>query len=361
MTKPIKIGFMPLYNPFSRNTFSGTLSFMLRALQRRDDLEVTVLGGFKHPLPSVLGRIWHRDNDPFLFIPEEYNDMDAVIAPIAVELLEKWGDQIRPPVISVTDATPAYLRENYPLYPIPDQAERLEEAMFNASERIVYSSQFMADRAHDEFTCLQDRALDVVPFGVNVDEMPAAPATKPPLKPLRLLFIGKEWERKGGDIALAALDVLIARGIDVHMSVIGAVEPAAQAHSHVSVLGYLDKTRSKDAKMFDAALRDAHLLILPTRADCTPMVVAEANSFACPVAITDVGGVGSLVKNGENGQMLDFDASAEDWADAIVAMTLEHPDYTQFSRASYDYATQHLSWDAWAEQMVAIARDVVGP
>lgn len=357
MSKPIKIGFMPLHNPYSRNTFSGTLNFMLRALQRHPQLEVKVLGGFKKPWPSLIGRVFRRDEDPFKFIPEEYEDIDAVVAPIASTVIVEHGHKIDKPIILVTDATPKYLRENYTNFPIADNAEQIEAQALARTNRILYSSQFMADLAREEFSFLADRPLDVGPFGINVDELPQAVAKKAPLTPLRLLFIGKDWERKGGNIALRALDVLLSRGIDAHMSTIGGIDEGAKAHSNVSVLGYLDKTRANESKHFDAALREAHLLVLPTRADCTPMVVAEANSFGCPVAITDVGGVGSLVESGVNGQMLDYDATPEEWADAIMALTVENNSYADMSASSYDYAMAHLSWDAWAQRVADIATE----
>lgn len=57
-------------------------------------------------------------------------------------------------------------------------------------------------------------------------------------------------------------------------------------------LEFLDKNRPKDAARLSALYAEAHLLLLPSRADCTLTVIAEAMAHGTPVLATDVGGIG---------------------------------------------------------------------
>ena len=67
-------------------------------------------------------------------------------------------------------------------------------------------------------------------------------------------------------------------------------------------------------------LFNTHLLFVPTRADCTPIVFCEANAFGIPVITTDTGGVSSIIKNGENGFAFPLDATPDEYANTIQSL-----------------------------------------
>ncbi len=85
--------------------------------------------------------------------------------------------------------------------------------------------------------------------------------------------------------------------VDVHLTLVGeCLTLFGRARDRGR--GYLDKSRPKHAARLRALYAAAHLFVLPTRADCTPMVLAEAGAHGTPVLVTDTGGVGSLVMEG---------------------------------------------------------------
>jgi glycosyltransferase involved in cell wall biosynthesis len=65
----------------------------------------------------------------------------------------------------------------------------------------------------------------------------------------------------------------------------------------VKFLGYISKSTQEGSEQIDRLLSDAHFLMLPTRADCTPYVIPEANSFGLPCITTNVGGIPTMVKD----------------------------------------------------------------
>ena len=88
-------------------------------------------------------------------------------------------------------------------------------------------------------------------------------------------------------------------------------------------------------------------MILPTRSDCVPMVLAEANAFGLPVVTTQTGGIPSIVREGENGFMLPLSARGSDYAKVIAEIYLDDQRYAKLvtsSRAAFD---ARLNWDAW--------------
>lgn len=350
----LRIGFLSQQDPFDRNAFSSTPFYMLSALRRLPGLSVKVLGGY---WPGPVGAIRRRLRGPHMPRADriDIGGLDWVVAANSTRLLDALLPRLDCPAAHVTDATPAFLRDFYGRAVPPGRAEA-EARVLARADRVVYSSAFMADLARREFPDLPAAGLDAVSFGLNLDGLPPPPGPKPPFAPLRLLFVGKDWDRKGGPLALEALDRLRASAREARLSVIGCEPEAARGHPGVDLLGYLDKNRTADYRRLVAAFREAHLFVLPTRADCTPMVVAEANAYGTPVLITRTGGIPSLMAEGQNGAMLAPDADGADWARTICRLTETRAAYDRLVASSHDHCRDRLTWDAWARSLEAILR-----
>ncbi len=365
MTEPVSVGLLSLHNPYDRNSFSGTAYYMMQSLAARPELDLRVLGPHRPPAPkSFLGRVQTKLNPPRAFTDlskAELQGLDVILSPVSAALLAKFAPQLTVPVIKVTDATPAFLREFYG-YDVPAQADLDEAAAMGAAQRVVYSSHYMADRARAEFPGGPADQIHVLPFGINLDTLPQdLPAKPDPAAQIELLFIGQDWIRKGGDIALQTLHSLKSRGRAARLTVIGSGPDGGSADPDVALLGYLDKNQPEDARRFQEALQRTHVFVLPTRADCTPMVVAEANAYGCPVLITDTGGVGTLMAPGRNGDMLAVSAGPDDWAEAICRLVEDAETYHALTVSSFRHAHDHLTWQAWADGIVKIIHDLVDP
>lgn len=355
MDSPVRVGLLSPHNPFDPTAFSGTVHHATRALSAVPGLEVVVLGGHQ-PLPwhHRLSRRWTEQRPADLIWPDLVG-LDAVVGLVASRLLLEASALTRAPLVHVTDATPSFLREVYG-YDIPRAADAEEARVLAASRRVVYSSNYMAERAVAEFGgALRDRVSTAV-FGTNCDDLPAAIPAKPDMGPIRLLWVGSQWVRKGGEIALSAARTLREAGADVHLTLAGDVPATIRSGPGIEVAGYLDKSSPRQAARLRALYAQAHVFLLPTRADCTPMVLAEAGAHGTPVIVTDTGGCGSLVVDGVNGRLLAPGASAMDWAAAIRTMTRDPVRHAALCRTSFDDARTRLTWNAWAQRMAALLR-----
>lgn len=348
----MRIGFLCKHNAYDRNAFSGTPFYMRQALEALPDLSVTVLGG--HRPPSAFRKALARVRAPAPLRPADIRTegLDWVLSIVSSELVAPVAAASRAGLVHVTDATPDFLREFYgwDVDPARDVTER--EAL-EAARLAIYSSRFMAERAEADFGDLGGKALSV-PFGVNFDGLPDTPAAKPPMAPLNLLFVGKNWDRKGGAVALEALRALRADGIEARLSIVGCDPAAAKGVDGAEVHPFLDKNDPADYARLTGLFHDAHFFLLPTRADCTPMVVAEANAYGAPVLITDTGGIGSLMAPGANGEMLPPGADGAAYAARIRA--LSGAGYAALSASSFAHYRTRLNWSAWARDVVAALR-----
>lgn len=122
-----------------------------------------------------------------------------------------------------------------------------------------------------------------------------------------LFFVGRLEEIKQLDRLIAALP-LVRAFMPVRLLVAGDGSHRPRLESLVAELGlgelvtFLGKV-SHDRLPGYYNLADA--LVLPSRMEGVPMVILESLACGTPVIATAVGGIPDLVRNGENGQLLD--------------------------------------------------------
>lgn len=363
----MRVGFLCAHNPYDRNSFSGTAYYAFRGLQEMayqgGISELRVLG--THRPPNRFNRYGNalrarlglgRRKLTFRREADLGNGLDWIISLVSTDIAVSLAPRLRAPLAHVTDATPQFLRDFYG-HDISAQKEAAEAWLVAHARRVIYSSHFMMERACNEFGEQYRSRMRAIPFGVNLDSLPVEsciPEHMPePCQPIELLFIGKEWERKGGPLALGIVAAMRRNGRAARLTIIGCDPEAAAGVEGVTVLPYLDKNNPEHSRIFDELLDKAHLFLLPTRADCTPMVIAEANAHSLPVLVTDVGGISSLVSQGRNGRMLPLEASAGEWAAEIEDILADPTLYRALRATSFSHYRERLNWGAWTRELIA--------
>nr|WP_247743876.1 glycosyltransferase family 4 protein [Shimia sp. R9_3] len=123
----------------------------------------------------------------------------------------------------------------------------------------------------------------------------------------KLLFVGRLAPVKGLPILLRAMEQLVQKEPDVHLTVIGdgpgrkalqSQTDAAGLSDHVSFVGY--KSQSEVAE----ALSAADMLVLPSFAEGVPVVLMEAMAARRPVVATQIAGIPELVTEGVSGLLV---------------------------------------------------------
>jgi glycosyltransferase involved in cell wall biosynthesis len=190
------------------------------------------------------------------------------------------------------------------------------------------TSRWAIDRAVRTFGYRIDEGKIVVTgIGANLPHVDAAPPL--PEGPPRLLWVGVDWGRKGGHLAVAIVRALRASGVEARLDVVGPVNPPASA-DWLTLHGRLD------GAPLGAAYASASALLLPTRADLTPIVIAEAAMYGRPSFATPVGGIPEMIAGG--GLLIDSDDPAV-WAEAIARAPMG--DLGAGARRAYE---QRLNW-----------------
>jgi len=189
----------------------------------------------------------------------------------------------------------------------------------------------------------------VLSFGANLTKEPSYEDVVRPrdLSICRLLFLGVDWERKGGKIALETLQLLTDAGIKAELTVCGCVPPTGVSHPKVTVIPFLSKRDPVQMERLVSLLRASTFLILPTRADAAPIVFCEASAFGLPSIARDTGGVGGVVEDGINGYKVAPQEGAEAYAKLILDVYGDRDRYRRLCITARQAYERRLNWDAW--------------
>ena len=363
----MKIGIISAGDPLDVNTWSGTPYYMTRHLISAYPNSVII----KSPRPSwstftrkalrklTRGRVdlyWNQalsrwDANRSIKILKT-NRVDIAIcignAPISACVGETLA------TIHVSDATVPLMRDYYQEFSrlprsLLTSANEADRRSVRNARACLYPTSWAASSAIQHYGADPSR-VHVIPWGGNLPS-----DVSPPVEPMirsdtcHLVFIGVDWKRKGGDLAVATARSLAAAGHPVKLHLIGSA-PDLLSDKHVLVHGFINKSTQEGVERLSSIMRQASFLFVPTRQDCYGMVFSEANSFGLPVITTRTGGVPGVVVEGVNGHLLSSEAGPDEYARLIWTVWSDPARYSRLRDSSWRRFSEVLNWGSWLEQ-----------
>jgi glycosyltransferase involved in cell wall biosynthesis len=293
-------------------------------------------------------------------------DVDAVLSPgtIPVAYLETSL-----PLVTWTDATFASMLDYYPEFsgvsPHRTRAgHEMERAALSRVDAAVYSSAWAARSAVEDYGADPAR-VSVIPFGANLENEPDGAEVARAIEArsrqeCRLLFMGVDWDRKGGDIALALASRLTESGVPTRLTVIGCRPAGTRRSGLVDSFGFVPKSTADGEATIRRLLGGSHFLCLPSRADCTPIACCEASAYGLPSLVMKTGGVESVVRHGANGWVFDPEPFVERAADAIARGMSAYDDvYLPLAAACREEYLDRLNWAVSASTVLELVSRLV--
>lgn len=224
-----------------------------------------------------------------------------------------------------------------------------ERAALNKCNLVIYPSDWAAQIAIDHYQ-IDPSKVKVVPFGANIpfdtnfDDVKTMIDSRVSDQ-CKLLFLGFDWHRKGGDIAFAVAKKLNEGGLKTELTVVGCHPDIDEPlPDFVKTLGYVNKSTKAELNRFNQLLAKSHFLILPTKADTFPYVLCEASCFGVPCLTTNVGGISTAVRNDLNGRTFSKDASIEEYCTYISDLFSNYSQYKELALSSFHEYQSRLNW-----------------
>ncbi len=224
---------------------------------------------------------------------------------VTAVLSHDWLRRI-PSIVSL-DATPRqydrlgdyYGHSTGPAW-LEDWKWRLNCDSFRLARHIVTWSQWAKQGLVEEYEVPPEK-ISVIPPGVDTR------AWSPPLAgsgghaPLRILFVGGDLERKGGQILLEAFRKLQALradnpgipALELHLVTRKPVKPGSDV--------FIYSDLEPNSEILKSLFLQSDIFCLPTLSDCLPMVLSEAGAAGLPAVSTGIAAIPEIIREGETG------------------------------------------------------------
>lgn len=272
------------------------------------------------------------------------------------------------PIYVWLDATFASILDFYPEFKKVSKSSinsgnRLEMEALHFIEKVIVSSTWAKKGCIENYGLTETKVLEI-PFGSNlpapknfgITEIEEFVDNRVGLNVCNVLFVGVDWQRKGGDIVFSALEQLVQFGIKVHLHIVGCSPDVAQIKNfQISMYGFLNRSNPSDYKILVGLFSDSNFLFVPSIAECYGIVFAEASSFGLPSLTRNVGGISSVVKHGINGWALEPNSTAYEYATVLRDHYSDSEKYKNICFKAFDFYSRELSW----ERSVNLIADVL--
>ncbi len=275
------------------------------------------------------------------------------------------------PVVIWTDTTFASVIDFYPMYKrdsissetLRDGIENERMALEN-SQMIIYKTEWAAQWAMKHYH-LDPGKVKVVPGGPSfpnrlteseVEQM----ISERPQNECQLLFLGGDWERKGGNLVMELTRLLNENGLPAKLRIVGC-EPVIHdvPKEFYEIIGKIDKSRPVGLKKLRQIIGKSHFIVMPTNAEAMGIAFIEANSFGTPAISTKVGGVPDIIRDGVNGKTFDPDTKVKEYADYITSLFKNYSEYKTLAMSAYKEFKERLNWDVSAQKVIGYMKELI--
>lgn len=138
-----------------------------------------------------------------------------------------------------------------------------------------------------------DERVSVIPPGTDLNLWNVERSPRSVDAPVRILFVGGDFARKGGQDLLAACADFLPGRCEVHLVTRTPIEASPGVTVYPAIVPNSAELRHLYAK--------ADIFALPTYADGLPMVLMEAAAAGLPMVSTPVGAIPEVVNDGRTG------------------------------------------------------------
>ena len=164
--------------------------------------------------------------------------------------------------------------------------------------------------------------VSTVRLGVDLQEFQPVQHRVQAGMPVHLVCVGRLVKEKAQDVLLEALAILLKRGLDVRLTLVGngiAEEQIKQVARNLDLQSHVTFTGALSQPDTHAILQSADIFVLPSFAEGIPVALMEAMAMEIPCISTTVMGIPELITNGQDGILVQ-PGSVDDLAAALQVM-----------------------------------------
>jgi len=327
-------------------------SRLIEALNRLPNLEPTYVCIDVEDYKNFPAPWWARVTNPWHveFIARQ-KAREVMVRPFDLLLVHGWEMAVafrnlahRLPAAAIMDSVPATINAQRRRQGFKGWKRSLSHAAHHRAFRravrefdyFLVTGSDCADSFHHDYGFESNRCFVTL---APQDLASWTPSGRSVSVPVRLLFVGNDFSRKGGDFLLRLYSHYLA-GSSI-LTIVSNDTALKTRNLPAGVQWISGKSRDQLLDVY----RNNDIFVLPTQQDYMPQVLGEALAAGLPCIASDVGGIRDLVQNGETGFLIPHDAPAEVWAARLNSLVTNPEELTRMSRSARQFAENKLGVD----------------
>jgi len=190
---------------------------------------------------------------------------------------------------------------------------RITQRAYNDAAFLLPWSKWVSDSLVNDYGISPEK-IEIIPPGINLQQWGRTVSkAKRSSGKIKILFVGGEYLRKGGDTLFS-----VASRQEFHNCEFHFVTRDFKG-SPLSNTFFYD-TMEANSEPLRSLYAQADIFVLPTRADFSPNAICEAMAFELPVITTNVGSLNETVQDNENGYFIPV-GNEQVLADRLLKLT----------------------------------------
>ncbi len=166
-----------------------------------------------------------------------------------------------------------------------------------------------------------------------------------------ILLMGAPWYLKGADLLVEAFRRLAPDFPEVRLKIMGHFPDRSQLEALTEGAERIEILPAKHYKESLGIISRASMLVLPSRCEGMGRVLLEAMAAGIPVVGSDIGGIPSLIRHGENGFL--FPVGDVNALEARIRQLLSDPNLSErMGKRGYEMAHSEFNEGIYVDRFV---------
>ena len=258
----------------------------------------------------------------------------------------------RPPIFTRVSTTMKQAFESYPKLPDLNYrlAARFEEHQIKKSDHLVTHTQNHANSVA-QLLSFNPARFQIIPHTIRREEL-ATSHNSSKSDTVNILFVGRLEERKGFDVLIKAIPIIMDKSPNVVVHICGEGDLLQFAQTQLNPFskrvffhGY--QTRTSLNNFYS----ECDIFVAPSRYESFGLIYLEAMHFGKPVVACNSGGTPEVVKNNETGILVKPGDHLE-LSKAILELVDNHPLRKKLGTAGNSRLENYFSFDQMIQSTV---------
>jgi len=269
------------------------------------------------------------------------------------------------PIIYRSDATFVLMDGFYPEFSGYSKSDKnlidvAERASLLNCTYFIPISEWVKNSAVRDYSISPEKCMVIRSHASLANEVSVQPKSfDKNIQKIKFLFVGADWHRKGGDLAVEAINNLVKAGYNVEFNILCKSAPSEiKDLPYVNLISFIDRSSESGSRQYHQLFSEAHFFFMPTKAECMGQVFIDALMHGLPSIALDVGAVPEVVVPNKTGLLFPVDAGANLMAEKIKSLISDPDAYAQISTNAINLYRSEFSSDVFYERLEILIKRI---